>query len=362
MVNSVRFNNKLQKEFAMTLKQRVDDYFKTNNRSKFGGSRIILKAILLTTMYLGAYALILTNQFNVYIMWAFTGVMGIGAAGIGMAFMHDANHESFSANKGLNKFFSFSLELLGGSSMNWRIQHNVLHHTYTNIEELDEDVSSRALYRFTKGAKHYKMHRFQHIYMFFLYTLMTYSWIVVADFFQLHRYYKAGLLGPNRSFGKELARLIVGKMFYYSYMVVLPLILVDITWWQLIIGFSTVHFILGFILAVTFQLAHLVEKTDFPDPIDDQIDENWYVHQLATTADFAQHNKILTWYVGGLNYQVEHHLFPHVSHVHYPALSKIVKETTDEFKVRYNVYKNIPEALASHVRMLVRLGKAPVSA
>jgi linoleoyl-CoA desaturase len=151
-------------------------------------------------------------------------------------------------------------------------------------------------------------------------------------------------------------------MFYYSYMVVLPLILVDITWWQLIIGFSTVHFILGFILAVTFQLAHLVEKTDFPDPIDDQIDENWYVHQLATTADFAQHNKILTWYIGGLNYQVEHHLFPHISHVHYPALSKIVKETTDEFKVRYNVYKNIPEALASHVRMLVRLGKAPVSA
>ncbi len=357
--NSVKFNNKAQKEFATTLKQRVDDFFSTNNRSKYGGFGLILKAVLFTAMYLAGYFLILSNQFNIYIMWAIAAFMGISAAGIGMAYMHDANHGAFSKNKFVNRLFGLSIEFLGARSLNWKIQHNVLHHTYTNIEDMDEDISSRPLYRFTKGAKHHKFHRFQHVYMFFLYGLMTFAWITTADFAQLKRFHKDGFLGKNRKYGIELLKLTIAKMLYYGYMVVIPFLVLDIAWWQFLIGFLTIHYFTGYILAITFQLAHLVEKTDFPIPVDNMIDENWFVHQLATTADFAQNNKLLTWYVGGLNFQVEHHLFPHISHVHYPALSKIVKQTTDEFGVRYNVYKNMSEALGSHIRMLIRLGKAP---
>ncbi len=243
-----------------------------------------------------------------------------------------------------------------GSTNNWNVQHNILHHTFTNIENADDDVSSRPIYRFTKGAKHHKFHKFQYIYMFFLYGLMTISWLFVADYFQFRRYYKAGYI-TKKKFSSALAKLILFKILYFGYIVVLPLIFVDITWWQYLIGLFTAHFIVGFVLAVVFQMAHLVEKTDFPNPIDNQINNNWFVHQLATTADFAQNNKLLTWYIGGLNFQVEHHLFPKISHIHYPEIAKIVKNTCKEYNIRYNVYKTLPNALASHVRMLAKLGK-----
>ncbi len=359
MIATVKFNNSLQKEFSTTLKQRVDDFFKANHRSKYGGFRMLVKIIIFTTLYFGGYALIMTDMYNVFVMWAITAVMGIAAAGIGMSYMHDANHNSLSKNKRLNKIVSFSADMLGVSSLNWRIQHNILHHTYTNIENLDEDINSRPLYRFTKGAKHYKFHKFQHIYMFFLYGLMTLIWSISADFPQLKRFKDEGLLGKKKNYKAEVAKLLMSKIIYFAYVLVLPFIFVDVTWWQVLIGFFTMHYFTGLILALTFQLAHLVEKTEFPEPVDGRINENWQVHQLKTTADFAQKNKLLTWYIGGLNYQVEHHLFPHISHVHYPSISKIVKQTTDEFGIRYNVYKTFGEAVKSHIKILKQLGKAP---
>jgi len=354
---TIKFNNNIHKEFADTLKHRANEFFTDNNYSKSGGNRIIIKSIILISVYLGSYVLIMTNLFNVYQMWILAAIMGFAAAGIGMGTMHDANHSSFSDNKNINKIVGYSMELLGGNTLNWKIQHNNLHHTYTNIENADDDISSRALYRFTKGAKYKKTHRFQFIYMFFFYGLMTFTWLFVADFFQLRRYYKEGYFTKNMNFGKELTKLILFKILYFGYMIVLPLLFLDITWWQYLIGLFTMQYILGFILAITFQLAHLVEKTDFPNPENSQINENWFVHQLNTTADFAQKNKLLTWYIGGLNFQVEHHLFPRTSHIHYPKLAKIVKQTCSEFNIRYNVYKTTSEALASHIRMLKKLGQ-----
>ncbi len=192
--------------------------------------------------------------------------------------------------------------------------------------------------------------------MFFLYGLMTFTWLFVADFFQLKRYYKAGYFTKKMSFKSELLKLIIFKIIYFTYIIVLPLIFLNITWWQYLIGLFTMQFILGFILAVTFQLAHLVEKTEFPEPEENQINNNWFVHQLSTTADFAQNNKLLTWYIGGLNFQVEHHLFPKTSHIHYPEIAKIVDKTCKEFGIKYNVYKTLSEAVASHIRMLKKLG------
>ncbi len=354
---TIKFNNDINKEFADTLRQRVNDYFKTEQISKAGGNKIIFKTVIFTALYLGSYFLIISNTSDIYLMWILAGVMGLAAAGIGMCVMHDANHGSYSDNKKINKIISYSMELLGGSSLNWRIQHNKLHHTFTNIENADDDISSRSLYRFTKGAKLKKIHKYQYIYMFFLYGLMTFTWLFIADFFQLIRYYKEGYLAGKKDFKKEFAKLIFFKILYFGYIIILPLIFVDITWYQYIIGLFTMQFILGFVLAVTFQLAHLVEKTDFPVPENNKINNNWFIHQLETTADFAQRNKLLTWYTGGLNFQTEHHLFPKISHIHYPELAKIVRKTCDEYGIRYNVYKSLSEALYSHIRMLKKLGK-----
>ncbi len=359
MAVSIKFNNQIHKDFSDTLIKRVNEYFRTNKISKSGGKQIVLKSIILLFLYIGSYALIMTNMFNVYQMWVLTAIMGIAAAGIGMSVMHDANHGSYSDNKKINKIIGYSMELLGGNTVNWKIQHNNLHHTFTNIENADDDINSRPLYRFTKGAKHRKFHRFQFIYMFFLYGLMTFTWLFVADFFQLKRYYKAGYFTKKMSYKSELFKLIIFKIIYFTYIIVLPLIFLDITWQQYLIGLFTMQFILGFTLAVTFQLAHLVEKTEFPTPVNNQIDNNWFVHQLATTADFAQKNKLLSWYIGGLNFQVEHHLFPRTSHIHYPAIAKIVDKTCKEFNIKYNVYDSLPKALASHIRMLKKLGRNP---
>lgn len=356
MAISIKFNNQIKKEFSDILKKRVNDYFKTEKLSKSGGKRIIFKAVILIIIYLGAYAMIMTNYFTVYQMWILSAVMGFAASGIGMGVMHDANHGSFSENKKINKITGYSMELLGGNTTNWKIQHNKLHHTYTNIENADDDINSRALYRFTKSAKYHKIHRYQYIYMFFLYGLMTLTWLFVADFFQLIRYYKDGYFIGKMNFKKELTKLIIFKILYFAYIIVFPLIFVDIIWWQYFIGLFTMQFILGFSLAVTFQLAHLVEKTDFPNPENNEINNNWFIHQLSTTADFAQNNILLTWFIGGLNFQTEHHLFPGISHIHYPKLAKIIKETCKEFDVRYNVYTSLWDALSSHIRMLKKLG------
>ncbi len=357
MAVSIKFNNLIHKDFSDTLNKRVNDYFKANKLSKSGGNQIIVKTIVLLLIYIGSYVLIMTNMLNIWQMWILSALMGLSAAGIGMGVMHDANHGSFSDNKKINKLMGYTMELLGGNTVNWKIQHNNLHHTFTNIENADDDINSRPLYRFTKGAEYKKIHRYQHIYMFFLYGLMTFTWLFVSDFFQMRRYYKAGYFTKKMNINKEIVKLIIFKIIYFGYIIILPLIFLDITWWQYLIGLFTMQFILGFLLAVTFQLAHLVEKTEFPHPEDNQINENWFVHQLKTTADFAQNNKFLTWFIGGLNFQVEHHLFPRTSHVHYPALSKIVKNTCQEYNIRYNVYKSLPEALSSHVRMLKKLGR-----
>lgn len=356
MAFTVKFNTTKQSDFTNALKKRVDDYFSSNKLNRHGDYRLVLKSVIMLSLYFGGYLLIMSGTLNVYLMWLVAALLGVVAAGIGMGFMHDANHGSYSKSKFVNNLMGASMELLGGSSFTWKVKHNILHHTFTNIENMDEDILSRPLYRFTKGAKHYGIHRFQHIYMFFLYGLMTLVWVVVGDFLQLIRFFKRGFVNRKKSFTAELFKIIISKIIYYSYAIVLPLLFIDVAWWQFLIGYTTTQFVFGFILSVTFQMAHMVEKADFPDPEKEKIDENWFVHQLATTADFAQKSKILTWYMGGLNFQVEHHLFPRVSHVHYPAISKIVKKTANEFGIKYNVYKNMVQALVSHFKMLRLMG------
>ncbi len=359
VISPLRFTNQDQRDFVKTLRNRVDQYFKENKLSKTGGLKIKLKAMFMLLLYTVPYFLMLFGVVsNVWFMWIMCFIMGLGMAGIGLSVMHDANHGSFSRIKWLNKTAGFSINFLGGNVNNWKAQHNILHHSYTNIEGYDEDIAPASILRFSPHAEKKSIHKYQFLYAWFLYGLMTLSWTFSKDFEDVVRYNKMGLLKQLKtSFSKELWLIIVTRIFYFIYMVVVPLMIMDINWWQLIIGFLTVHFVAGLTLALIFQLAHVMEDTKFPLPKEGSINNQWAAHQLETTLNFCNQNRLFSWLIGGLNFQVEHHLFPNISHVHYRKIAPIVKKTAKEFGMPYNAESSFFRALSSHGRMLYQLGR-----
>jgi len=358
-LSPLRFKNSEQVDFVRTLRKRVDAYFKENQISKTGGLPIKLKAVFMLLLYTVPYFLLIFGVIEqLWLMWVMTFVMGLAMAGIGLSVMHDANHGSFSRKKWLNKIAGFSINFLGGNVNNWKAQHNILHHSFTNIDGYDEDIEPAGVLRFSPNASKKKIHRYQHLFAWFLYGLMTVSWTFKKDFVDVSRYKKMGLLKQLRTdYNKELWLIIATRVIYFIYMLVVPFLLLEVSWWQLLIGFFTVHFVAGFTLAIIFQLAHVMEDTDFPMPKDGDIENQWAVHQLNTTLNFANRNKVLTWLIGGLNFQVEHHLFPNISHIHYPKIAPIVRKTALEFSLPYHSKATFFKALASHGRMLYQLGR-----
>jgi len=351
-------------KFFVTLKQRVDGYFKENNISKTANWDMKLKTVAMLAMYFVPYGFLMTGVFPLWAAFALFTVMGLGLAGVGMSVMHDANHGAYSDNPIINKIVGYSLNLMGACAFTWKIQHNIFHHTYTNIADHDEDIRTHGIFRFTEADEWRKRYRFQTWYALPLYSLMTLSWMVDKDLQQLIRYKRTGMVDKvNGNMKQEVGILLATKGFYALYILILPLLLSPVSWWAWLIGLAIMHVVAGVILSVVFQLAHVLEETEFPTPTDEGIVENqWAVHQLETTADFAQRNRILNWYVGGLNFQVEHHLFPNICHVHYPAIAKIVKQTAVEFDVTYNSHDTFWLALKSHFSHLHKLGQEPVAA
>ena len=354
----IKFNTADRPDFVKELRKRVNTYFKENNKSKYGNANMVIKTIFMLSLYFVPYFFIIFNiTANSWLILSCWFLMSLGMAGIGFSIMHDANHDAYSKNKTVNKYLGYLINLVGGSSVNWKIQHNVLHHTYTNIANHDEDIDG-PLMRFDYKIKRHKVHRFQQIYAWFLYGLITLSWSLKKDFIQLRRYRKKDLLKTQQiSFNSAFWRLTSAKVFYISYVLVLPLIFSSQTWWLTLVFYLIMHFTCGFIISVIFQLAHVVEETQFPQPGENgQMENNFAIHQLNTTANFAKNNLPLSWFVGGLNFQIEHHLFPNICHVHYRKISTIVKETTKDFDLPYH-QNTLFGAISSHAKHLSQLGK-----
>ncbi len=355
--SKVNFTNKEKSVFFSTLRTNIDSYFEKNNLRKTGGPKLIFKAVFMLSLYLIPFGLILVLDLSYLQMFLLTILMGIGVAGVGMSVMHDAIHGSLSSSPFVNKLFGSSLYLLGGNVYNWEVQHNKLHHTYTNIHHMDEDITGKFMLRLSSDEKLKSVHRFQHIYAFFLYSLMTFSFLW-KDFKEIPLYNKMSKSGIVPRFPKkQYLILILSKLAYIVFIFVLPMLLLEISFLQWFIGFFTMHVIAGIILSTVFQLAHVVEGAEQP-VVDEKgnIENAWAIHQLNTTANFAGKNKILSWYIGGLDHQVEHHLFPQISHIHYPAMAYIVKKTAEEFGVMYNDKMSFFKGLNSHIRMLYNLG------
>lgn len=351
--------SKTNSEFALELRQTIKTYFHKNNISTSGGAVIIVKTVLMSFVYFIPFIAILSG-FASSKFWLLVSffIMGLGMSALGMVTMHDANHNTFSKRKATNKFFSKTLYLLGGFPPNWQFQHNTLHHGYTNIEGHDEDIAPVGLLRFSPHQPNKKIHRYQHIYAWFFYGLMTLSWVTAKDFKRMLKYRKIkGAFNGKKSFTRLLIDLIISKILYFSIFLVLPIIFNPLPWYWIVGGFLTMHVTSGIILSTIFQTAHVVPTSDYPLPSEnDEINNNWLVHQLYTTSDFSPNSKIFSWLIGGLNYQVIHHLFPNISHVHYKKLAPLVQKTALKYGLPYHVNRNFIKAVLEHAKMLKQLG------
>jgi linoleoyl-CoA desaturase len=357
----IKFSRVDSAKFFRTLNKRVNNYFKDNDIARTGNWKLHLKTIVMFSLYLSPYFLLLTLNLPTWAQLLLTIVMGVGMAGVGMNVMHDANHGSYSSKKWINKVLGSSIYILAGNVYNWQVQHNVLHHTYTNIHGHDEDLDAGRIIRFSEHSKWHKFHRFQHVYSVFLYGLLTFNWMLTSDWKQTKRY-----LSKKLSYGKfpkpsvQWTTLFITKAIYVTIWIVLPILFFEIAWWKILIGFFIMHYVAGLILSIVFQLAHVVGDTQMPLPDNTGTMKNtWAIHQLFTTVNFSTKNKIMNWFTGGLNHQVEHHIFPNISHVHYTKISEIVKNTALEFNLPYHEYRTTRSAIVAHFKHLKEMGMNP---
>ena len=347
---------KLQDSFEAELKLRVNQYFADNKLSLKGNWKLYYKAIILLVAHVAIYtALVFFTPSAPYAILLCV-LLSLATSGIGFNVMHDGGHGSFSNSKNLNKVAAWSLDYLGASSYMWHVKHNVAHHTFTNIHGADDDMQAEPFMRLCETQRLRGIHRFQYIYCVFAYGLLYFFWVFFFDF----KKYFTGKVGnvpiPKMSM-KDNVVFWASKVLFCTIFLLIPMLRVGVI--PTIVGFLTFCFFTGVFIALVFQLAHIVEKAHFPIvPENGRIANEWSVHQLQTTANFATGSKFWTWLLGGLNYQVEHHLFPSVSHIHYPELAKIVKSTCEDYKVQYNEYRLMSEALVSHIKLLKDLGKA----
>lgn len=362
-VKNLKFNKADTPDFFKILNKRVNQYFKENKISKKANSEMVIKTIFMLGLYFIPLAIMLSGAIGTFWpMMAMWTIMGFGMAGIGLSVMHDANHGSYSDNDFVNKLIGFVINFMGAFHSNWKIQHNVLHHSYTNIHGFDEDNDNEVM-RFSPKRGLKKFYRYQAYYAPFLYCLMSLNRFLVKDFQQVVRFHKKGLLeGEGLTFGSALFQIIFHKIWYVVLTLVLPVMITGLSFGQILIGFLLMHFICGLILALIFQSAHILEETEFFTPDQEgRMENNWAIHQLRTTANFANTSSVFSWLIGGLNFQIEHHLFPNICHVHYKGLSKIVRATAEEYSLPYHQHTTFFGALKSHFVYLNELGKQELS-
>jgi linoleoyl-CoA desaturase len=342
--------------FHAELKRRVHAEFRRANLSTHGGPRIWLKSAILLAWFGASYALLV---FGVATWWLAVPValsLVFAMAGIGFSIQHDANHGAYSSKPRVNRLMGLTLDMVGASSYLWYWKHNVLHHTYPNVAGADPDLDAEPFARLSTGQAHRRLYRLQQFYMWGLYGFLFLKWHLVDDF---QNVVQGRILTHRikRPRGLRFFELLAGKAVFFGWALVVPLLFHR--WWVVLVFYGAMCSALGLLLAVVFQLAHCTEEAGFLGIVDGskRVPESWAAHQVHTTVDFARTNRLLTWYLGGLNFQIEHHLFPRICHIHYPRISRIVEAGCAEYGLRYVAHEGVWTALSSHWRWLARMGR-----
>ena len=349
--------------FLRELRKRIDAYFEKTGQRRRDCPQMYFKTATILIAFAAIYLVLMFFATSWFTVIPLAILLGLSVAAIGFNIQHDAGHKAYSEHRWINRTMAFTLDLMGGSSYMWDWKHNTIHHTYPNVDGYDDDINIGFLGRLSPQQPRYAFHRFQGVYLWVLYGFLAIKWHLIDDFHNL----ASGRIGGHkipRPQGSDLVGFILGKVIFFSMAFVLPMLLHK---WYLALGvYAIAAFVSGVVLSIVFQLAHVVGEADFPVPMvvgenGVRMDTEWAVHQIQTTVDFSRGSRFLCWFLGGLNFQVEHHLFSRICHIHYPALSKVVEEACREFGVRYATHNTIFSAIRSHGQWLSLMGQ-PVSA
>ncbi len=341
--------------FQPELRRRVDELFLSNNLKKHDCPQMYFKTAVLLLSFFGLYSVLVFVAQTWWQVIPLCIMLGVVTAGIGFSIQHDGAHHAYSNSLWVNKLMSMSLDLIGGSSYIWHWKHDVLHHTYVNIAGYDMDLEVGLFGRLSPSHPRLAFHRWQHYYLWMLYGLLAIKWHFYDDFYCLI----AGKIG-DRTYPRpkqgNLAIFFGGKLIFFTMALAIPLLSHSVL--QVLASYGLVAVTLGIVLSVVFQLAHVVEEASFPMPVGEicAIENDWAVHQIETTVNFSRNNALVTWLLGGLNFQIEHHLFPNICHVNYPEISRIVEQTCQEYGVKYNQHGSFWLGCVSHFRWLRRMG------
>jgi linoleoyl-CoA desaturase len=355
LMPKITFNNS-NHLFFQSVKNSVEAYFKSKQLKKTGNWKLYLKAVVLIPLAMAVYIYLLSGKYDWPGGILLSMLLGFTLVCIAFNVMHDACHGSYADRKWVNTLMGFTMNALGSNAFLWKIKHNIVHHTYTNIDGMDGDIANGPLLRQCTTQKWMPIHRFQHLYMFVLYGVSTLGWLLGTDFY---KYFSKRIhtTAIKQIDWREHVIFWSSKLLYILFYGAMPIYFLG--WQSWLTGFLIIHITMGLTLSIVFQLAHVVEKTTF-DAVSEGhkvISSEWAIHEIRTTADFAPRNKVISWLAGGLNFQIEHHLFPQICHIHYSAISKIVRQQCEQFGLPYNYYPSMRQAIYSHIRLMKELGK-----
>jgi linoleoyl-CoA desaturase len=349
---------RVEDPFFADLRSRVNAYFAPGTgRRRRAGPAMWAKTAVIAGGFLALGAVIYFGGLEgapfiaVFVAWQFVQFLST----IGIA--HDAAHEVYTSSPRINRLIVRIFDFLGIDSKHWIENHVGSHHGVPNVPLRDAAIESFSLVRLHPRTHGGWIHRYQHLYMFGVYSLVTFFQVYLLEPVS----FAQSVVGFARREGwqRDLARIIAKKLVVLGWSLLAPLALLPNPWWEIFAGWFVGHLVCGVFLGVTFMTTHLHEKTSFIEPnADGFLPLPFARHILATTAEFSVENPVITWLSGGLNLHVTHHLFPAVSQTHLSALSRIVRETARAHGVPY-VHYTLWGALASHIRLLKKLGSMP---
>ena len=344
--------------FQVELRRRVDEYFRHTGRRQRDCPQMYLKTGIILTAFFGLYLLLVLVAATWWQALPLAFLLGLSMAAIGFNIEHDGGHQSYSNHSWVNRLMAMTLDLIGASSYVWHWKHGVVHHTYTNVTGHDADIDLGFVGRLTPHQQRLRFHRWQHFYLWPLYGVNVIKWHLYDDF----RDVILGRIGSHRMPRPkrwELVSFICAKALLLTMAFAVPLLLHRL--WIVFLFYAVTVTVAGVVVSVVFQLAHCVEEAEFPLPGEGSglVENSWAIHQVETTVNFARRSRVESWLLGGLNFQIEHHLFPKVCHVNYPAISKLVEQTCRDFGVKYKEHRTFRAGIVSHFRWLRRMGTRP---
>lgn len=352
-----KFKPTNQTEFGKVLRQRVQAYFKDQGKQTTANTAMYFKTLFYLSFWIGSYLTLMLAGISFpwsLLVWA---VLGLSFALVAVNIGHDAIHGAYTKNKVIQHLLEHTFNFNGASAYMWKLMHNTAHHNYTNIHGFDEDISPIPVIRLSPHAELKPVHKYQQWYSFFFYGLATISWVFIKDYVKFFKNEVGNYSGKPHP-KKQLFLLFLYKSICYVLYLVLPMLIIQQPWYQILLGFVIMHFVSGFYLAIIFMLAHAIEEVNFPLPNqNNDVRNDWATHQMYTCANFASESRLAGFLTGGLNQQIEHHLFPNICSIHYRPLARIVRETAHEFGLPYYELPSFSNAMGSHVRFLRRMGK-----